>query len=162
MTIETPTYTVLVVEDEPLIRMTLSDELSGAGFQVLEAANAREAIAILEASPDVVCVVSDVVMPGEMDGISLAWEIRCRWSSVATILSTGKSPPSWSMVPDGTTVLQKPYGLDVLVAAVSGAVAAKRPEQVTWMDPSDIEWGDNVMVLTPIAWSVRQAAQRKR
>ena len=64
---------VLLVEDEPLVRMTAADELDEAGFQVLEAKNADEALALLEAHSDEVQVLfTDVDMPGSMDGMALA------------------------------------------------------------------------------------------
>jgi DNA-binding NtrC family response regulator len=127
-------YAVLLVEDEPLIRMNMNDALTSAGFHIIEAANACEAMAILDARLDVMCVVSDVAMPGEMNGLSLAWEMRRRWPTVALILSTGKGLPSPAMVPDGTTLLQKPYPLGELVSAVNAAIAAHRPDDVAWRD----------------------------
>jgi hypothetical protein len=54
----------------------MHDALTNAGFHVAEAANACEAMAILDARLDVMCVVSDVAMTGEMNGLSLAWEMR--------------------------------------------------------------------------------------
>ena len=114
--------TILVIEDEPLIRMTLNDELSSAGFHVLDAGNASEAMAILEAGLDVGCVVSDVIVHGEMNGLALAWKIRRRWPRLAVVLSTGKALPSPTMVPERTSLLHKPYGLDDLVAVVTAAI----------------------------------------
>lgn len=62
---------VLLVEDEPLVRMTAADELDDAGFRVLEAKNADEALVVLEAhSSEVQVLFTDVNMPGSMDG---AW-----------------------------------------------------------------------------------------
>ena len=69
-----------MVADRAVIRMTMRDALSDVGFQVVDAADAGEAIALLEHSETWCCVVSDIVMPGEMDGLSLAWEIRRRWA----------------------------------------------------------------------------------
>src|SRR3712207_9139809 len=68
---------VLLVEDEPLARMTAADELEEAGFQVLEAANADVALKVLEARSDEVQVLfTDVDMPGSMDGLALAEQVR--------------------------------------------------------------------------------------
>ncbi len=64
---------VLLVEDEPLVRMTAVDELEDAGFRVLEAANADIALMVLEAQSDEVQVLfTDVDMPGSMNGMALA------------------------------------------------------------------------------------------
>jgi two-component system, response regulator PdtaR len=115
---------VLLVEDEPLIRMSMHDALSDAGYHVVEAANAVEAITILAARFDVLCVVFDITMPGEMNRLSLGWEMRRRWPSVALILETGNALPSPGMVPDRTTLLHKPFGYGELVSAVNAAIAA--------------------------------------
>ena len=71
---------VLVVEDHPLIRLNSVDELETAGFEVLEAGNADEAISLLKARADVQLVFTDVEMPGTMDGVKLSHFIRdgCR------------------------------------------------------------------------------------
>jgi hypothetical protein len=72
-------YVILVVEDIPLIRMGAVDLLVDAGFEVLEAGSADEAISILEARPDTHLVFTDVGMAGAMDGIKLSHYIRSRW-----------------------------------------------------------------------------------
>jgi DNA-binding NtrC family response regulator len=121
-------YTVLLVEDDPLLRMISHDGLSAAGYHVIEAANASEALAILEARCDVSCVVSDIVMPGDMNGIALAWEMRRRWPRVPIILSSGKVLPSQPTVPESTTLLQKPVALRELQTAVGRAIVGSSPE----------------------------------
>lgn len=73
-----PAAKILIVEDEPLIRMDLADMLEELGYSVLEAANADEAIAILESEPAVTAVVTDVDMPGTMDGLALTFVVRNR------------------------------------------------------------------------------------
>ncbi|MGH6935913.1 MAG: response regulator [Methylocella sp.] len=65
-------HVVLIVEDEPLVRVAGADLLAKAGFEVLEAGNADEALRILEAAPEVRVVFSDVEMPGSLDGLGLA------------------------------------------------------------------------------------------
>src|SRR3984893_8424442 len=67
-----PGCVVLIVEDEHLVRVTSADLLAEAGFEVLEAANADEALRILEATPVVRVVFTDVEMPGSLDGLGLA------------------------------------------------------------------------------------------
>lgn len=64
--------TVLVVEDEPLMRMDISDALEDGGFLVLEAANADEAIVILVEHTEIQALFTDIDMPGSMDGLMLA------------------------------------------------------------------------------------------
>ena len=70
---------ILVVDDEPLIRLGLVSMVEEAGFAVLEAANADEAIRVIERTSDVALVITDVDMPGSMDGVRLAHFVRERW-----------------------------------------------------------------------------------
>jgi CheY-like chemotaxis protein len=84
-----PHAVVLVVEDEPLIRMNAVTTIENAGIGVLQAASADEAIAILEACPDVRVVFTDVQMPGSMDGLKLAHFVRDRWPPIMIIATSG-------------------------------------------------------------------------
>ena len=69
---------VLIVEDEALVRMTAVDIIEEAGFEVLEATNADEAILLLEARREITVVFTDIEMPGSMDGLRLAQAVRGR------------------------------------------------------------------------------------
>ena len=70
---------VLIVEDEALVRMTAVDMIEEAGFEILEAANADEAILLLEARREITVLFTDIEMPGSMDGLRLAQAGRGRW-----------------------------------------------------------------------------------
>jgi CheY-like chemotaxis protein len=70
---------VLVVEDEPFVRMDAVDIVEEAGFIAAEATNADEAMRILETNPDIRIVFTDIDMPGSMDGIKLAFAVCDRW-----------------------------------------------------------------------------------
>ena len=72
----TKKYTILVVEDEVLLRLDLAHQLRGAGFEVVEADSGDEAVAILKAKGDVDLILSDIRMPGEIDGAALARSVR--------------------------------------------------------------------------------------
>jgi len=100
---------VLVVEDNPLIRMCAVDLVLAAGFEALEAVDADEAIRILEARPDIQLVFTDVSMPGSMDGIRLAHHIRDRWPPVKLIVASGKAIIEESHLPAGARFFSKPY-----------------------------------------------------
>jgi CheY-like chemotaxis protein len=100
---------VLIVEDEPFLRIQAADIATEAGFEVLEAANADEAIAILENRADVRVVFTDIQMPGSMDGLKLAHAIRNRWPPVAVIVTSGQVRPAGDMMPENTPFLGKPY-----------------------------------------------------
>src|SRR6202043_583872 len=67
---------VLIVEDESLLRISGAEMIADAGYDVVEAGNADEAIAILEARADIHIVFTDIQMPGSMDGLRLAWSVR--------------------------------------------------------------------------------------
>jgi len=84
---------VLVVEDEPLVRMFAVDFVQDAGFEVVEAADANQAVAILEARTDVRIVFTDVDMPGSMDGMKLARAVRDRWPPIEIIIVSGHKRP---------------------------------------------------------------------
>ena len=100
---------VLVVEDEPQVRMTAADELDEAGFQVLEATNADEALKVLEARSDEVQVLfTDVHMPGSMD-MALAEQVSQRWPNVLLLISSGYARPHSDEIPDHGHFVPKPY-----------------------------------------------------
>lgn len=83
--------TVLVVEDECLIRLDLVSYLETAGFHVLEASSAAEAISILENDRSVRAVFTDIRMPGDMDGLALARCVRERWPPTIIIICSANS-----------------------------------------------------------------------
>ena len=100
--------TLLVVEDEPLIRIELADHLTDMGYRVLEAASADVAIELLETHPDIAAVVTDLSMPGSMDGLALARIVRERWPPCALIMISGHHRPDPSELPVGLRFLPKP------------------------------------------------------
>jgi two-component system, response regulator PdtaR len=115
-----PRMTVLVVEDETLVRMFMTDFLDEAGFKVFEAVNADEALTVLEARPDVQAVVTDIEMPGSMNGIALAHVIRQCWPGI--IVTSGRQRPGPDDLPDEVVFLAKPY-LPETVITVIGQMA---------------------------------------
>jgi DNA-binding NtrC family response regulator len=105
---------VLVVEDEPLLRMFASDVLPENGFRVYEAANADEAVQILETERHIGAVVTDIEMPGTMNGLVLADLILKRWPDVTVLICSGKIAAA-SELPDGACFISKPYNPDNLL-----------------------------------------------
>lgn len=116
---------VLVVEDEPLIRLGLASAIEEAGYEVAEAANAGEAIRVLERDR-VQLVLTDVDMPGGMDGIRLAHYVRDRWPPVLLIVISGKVGVKPGELPVGARFLSKPYQepqlLGLVQSMIGGAV----------------------------------------
>jgi two-component system, response regulator PdtaR len=105
--------TVLIVEDEPLIRLDAAQTLEASGFEVIEASNADEAIKILEDRSDISVVFTDVQMPGSMDGVKLAQAVRKRWPPVKLIITSGRRLSRDLELPEGTGFISKPYGTDI-------------------------------------------------
>jgi CheY-like chemotaxis protein len=119
---------VLVVDDEPLVRMTAADELDEAGFQVLEAANADEALDMLEECADEVQVLfTDVNMPGSMDGMDLAEQVHRRWPHVLLLISSGYARPHPDEIPDHGHFVPKPYIGATLVRHIHEMMRTLRP-----------------------------------
>ncbi len=83
--------TILVVEDEVLVRMVISDYLRECGYRVIEAGNAEEALTVLRSSEAIDIVFSDIQMPGEMDGFGLARWVRQNQSGVKILLTSGNA-----------------------------------------------------------------------
>ena len=102
---------VLVVEDEAMIRMTLVWELEDAGFVVLEAKDADVAMAIITDRSDIVVVVTDVRMPGSVDGFGLAAWMREHAASVAIVITSGLAelPDIAAINPAIARIVAKPY-----------------------------------------------------
>jgi CheY-like chemotaxis protein len=100
---------VLIVEDELLLRIDAAEMIEAAGFEVIEAANADEAIEVLEARRDITVVFTDIQMPGSMDGLKLARAVRGRWPPIKIIATSGRLHVGDTDLPEGGRFLPKPY-----------------------------------------------------
>lgn len=109
---------ILVVEDEVLIRFMVSDELREAGYDAIEACNADEAVAILESRVSVDLVISDVRMPGTIDGLGLLAFIRASFPDLPVIMMSGHLEPRLAMIDGATQFVAKPFLLDAVLNAV--------------------------------------------
>jgi CheY-like chemotaxis protein len=103
------TPAILVVEDELLTRMGAVQTIEDAGFEVIEAANADEAIRILENRSDIRVVFTDIHMPGSIDGLKLAHTVRGRWPPIKIIVTSGRDWVSDQDLPEGGRFFAKPY-----------------------------------------------------
>src|SRR6267154_6342575 len=101
---------VLVVEDEFLLRIDAVDMIAAAGFEVVQAGNADEAIEILESRRDITVVFTDIQMPGSMDGLKLARAVRGRCPPIKIIATSGHLHVAETDLPEGGRFLRKPYG----------------------------------------------------
>ena len=109
---------VLVVEDEFFCRFHAVDLVEAAGFSAIEASNADEAIAILEARKDIRIVFTDIDMPGSMDGLKLARAIRDRWPPIELILTSGHFDVPKCDIPERGLFFSKPYPDQEIVSAL--------------------------------------------
>jgi CheY-like chemotaxis protein len=100
---------VLVVEDDFLLRMDALDIVRSAGFDAVEASHADEAIAILEARPNIHVVFTDIQMPGSMDGLKLARFVKGRWPPIRIMATSGRVRISGGDLPEGGRFIPKPY-----------------------------------------------------
>lgn len=115
---------VLVVEDEALIRMNAVEMIEDAGFQAVEAADADEAIAVLEARDDIRVVFTDIDMPGSMDGIKLAQAVRGRWPPVKIVATSGHFRLKAGDLPEDGRFLPKPYDSAQVTGIIREVIAA--------------------------------------
>lgn len=118
---------VLLVEDEPLVRLTQVDILKESEFWVVEAQDADEAFELLKSRPEIDAILTDVDMPGSMDGFEFARLVRQGWPEVAVLVISGKTGPGPGDLPPNATFLHKPIMPDDLIAALND-VMAKRPQ----------------------------------
>jgi two-component system, response regulator PdtaR len=100
---------VLIVEDEPLILLNAVDIATDAGFDVIEAGSADEAIEVLESRDDICLIFTDVRMPGSMDGLMLAHAVAERWPPIKLVVTSGHVRAGDSELPPGGRFLAKPY-----------------------------------------------------
>ncbi|MBA3520552.1 MAG: response regulator, partial [Rhizobiales bacterium] len=115
---------VLVVEDEMVLRMRAVDIVEDAGFKAVEAVNADEALSILESRSDISLLLSDIQMPGSMDGLKLAHAVHDRWPSIKIILVSGQVKVSDTDKPADSRFFGKPLEVKQMIAELQGMIGA--------------------------------------
>ncbi len=116
---------VLVVDDEPLLRLFNVDMLSDAGFDVLEAGDADEALRVLEATDDIQVVFTDVEMPGAIDGFGLADRIEAMWPEIGVVVTSGRRLPDAAPGARSRCFVSKPYAPSKVVELIGAFVQAR-------------------------------------
>jgi CheY-like chemotaxis protein len=116
---------VLVVEDDFLIPIDAVEMVEAAGFDVVEAASADEAMKILEARLDITVVFTDIQMPGSMDGLKLAAAIRGRWPPIKIVATSGIVDVRKVDLPEGGRFLPKPYSSAEIVQTLRELTSAE-------------------------------------
>lgn len=119
---------ILVIEDEVLIRIVLAEELRDAGFAVIEAASAEEALSYLRSGAVVDLVFSDIRLPGPVDGAQLADQLRARYPLLPIMLTSGDYPGTYG--PHGPDAMRlfipKPYNTRRVIEIMFETLGAKR------------------------------------
>ncbi len=113
---------VLVVEDEMLLRMRVVDMVEDAGFTSVEAVNADEAVAILESRSDIALLLTDIQMPGSMDGLKLAHAVHERWPPIRIILVSGQLRPASIDIPADSRFFGKPLEAKEMIAEMQDMI----------------------------------------
>ena len=122
-----PRGRILIVEDELLIRMMVGDELRDVGYDVLEAYNADEAVVMLNTGVQFDLIISDVRMPGSMDGLGLLTYVKASRPTLPVIIASGHLKRIEAEACGASSFIAKPFAVDVVVAAVAHAL--ERPHE---------------------------------
>ena len=115
---------VLIVEDELLVRMDAVEAIEADGFEVVEAKNADDAIAILEQRNDIGLIFTDIDMPGSMDGLKLAHFVKDRWPPIKIIATSGHAKITANDLPEGGRFMPKPYNPTEIADAIHELISA--------------------------------------
>jgi CheY-like chemotaxis protein len=115
---------VLIVEDEPLLMMAAIDMVEDAGFDVVEAVNADEAVRILESRTDIRMVLTDIDMPGSINGLKFAAAVRDRWPPIEIVIVSGHVNPRPEDLPPRSVFFAKPYDERKVTATLHGFAAS--------------------------------------
>jgi len=114
--------TVLIVEDEMLLRMRAADIVEDAGFNSVEAVNADDALALLESRSDIDLLFTDIQMPGTMNGLKLAHAVHERWPAIKIILVSGQINPAEGERPADSRFFGKPVEVQQMIAELQGMI----------------------------------------
>lgn len=109
---------VLVVEDDPLVRMGAVEIARETVDQVYDAVNADAALLMLEKHDDVTLLFTDIDMPGTLDGLQLAEVVHKRWPSIRLIVTSGRVSLNDEQVPDDGRFIAKPYYPETIRSAI--------------------------------------------
>lgn len=118
--------TVLLVEDEPLLRLFVAELLEDSGFKVVEAANATEALVLLDAGLEIDVLLTDVEMPNGCNGFELAHKVHKSWPRAEILIMSGRRWPAEGDLPLGAAFLAKPCPNEAIVSHVHSAAERSR------------------------------------
>ena len=116
--------TILLVEDECIIRMASAAMLEDAGYVVIEATDADDALRTLRHHPEINVVVTDVQMPGTIDGLGLVEILARDYSHIETVIASGRASVNEARRSGAKRFLAKPYTAAAIQTAVRAALAS--------------------------------------
>ena len=116
---------ILLVEDDQSVAEATQDLLHSMGFDTRLAGDGAAALAFVESDPKLALVLSDVVIPGDVNGLDLARTLRDRRPELPVILVTGYSIYAPKVMAEGFALIEKPYRRDVLAASLRWAVEGR-------------------------------------
>ena len=110
---------VLVVEDQPLLRMVVTEVLTEAGLTVLEAGDASAALGLFDAHEEIAVIVSDLKLPGTLSGVDLVNRVHESRPGVELVLISGHEAPPSQSIPPAALFVRKPFTAELLTAIVT-------------------------------------------
>jgi DNA-binding response OmpR family regulator len=120
------TSTVLIVEDEPIIRMGIADHIRRQGYNVIEAGTGDRAMDIIQSGKTVDIIVTDVQMPGQHDGIALALWARRNFPRIKLIIVSGATSGAVDLLGEEGSIMPKPYHYEKVVARIGELLGTRR------------------------------------
>ncbi len=111
-------HVVLIVEHNELLKLLTADIVQDAGFVVLQASDADEAVTILENRPDIALLLTSVIMPGITDGSGLAHMVCKRWPAIRTIIASGQTRLIGYDLPKDSRFFLKPYDAQIMISEI--------------------------------------------
>ena len=119
-------HRILIVEDEFLIRLTLAEVLTDEGYTVMEAETADEAVKLLEQTPDIDVLLTDIQLPGQLDGRALVQHVRQTQPDLPVIFMTGRPDAAVAHGAGAREIyVAKPYLPSEICAAVRKMLAGQ-------------------------------------
>jgi CheY-like chemotaxis protein len=114
--------TILVAEDDVLLRLHAAGLLEENGYTVVEANSAEQALKVMETRKDVRMLFTDIQMPPGIDGLELARQVHGRWPKVLLVITSGQKQPTKAEIADDGQFISKPYDAQELLGKIDGVL----------------------------------------
>jgi DNA-binding NtrC family response regulator len=117
-------HVVLIVEHDELLKSLTVDIMEDAGLVALQASDADEAVAILEARPDIALLLTSITMPSGMDGLSLAHLVAERWPAVRIVVASSQIRLAGPGLPKNSSFFLKPYDAQKMISEIRSLIGS--------------------------------------